>query len=174
LEIILTGDPRLKEICREISTEEIKSEYVQNLITGLIETASQEKDALGLAASQVGEIVRLFVMRTGLSSHVTPLAEKPFEVMINPVITKVYPKKVYYREGCLSEPDISAVIERSQKIKVKYLDEHGNNHRIFLQDYDAIVFQHEYDHLDGKLMTDVAIKVNPKDSAPSADVSAAK
>ncbi|MDE6958461.1 MAG: peptide deformylase, partial [Helicobacter apodemus] len=73
--------------------------------------------------------------------------------VINPEILEKSGEK-FFREGCLSVPDFYADVKRFQKVKVAYQDRFGNPKEIEAQDYLAVVFQHEIDHLNGVLFID--------------------
>lgn len=150
-EIITEGQEILATAAEPVAeiTEDIKQ-----LAADMIETMVHNMPSgLGLAAPQVGESVQVLIMREALNSKRTSVSDKPFMVMINPQIKKIYGEnKIVFREGCLSVPDKICVVKRHQGVKVHYLDLNGNGNTIRLEDTEAVVFQHEYDHLRGKLM----------------------
>jgi peptide deformylase len=98
----------------------------------------------GLAAPQVGLNKRFFILRFGNS----------IQAFINPKITKLGTVTVDSEEGCLSIPDKWFKVRRSRKIEVSYLNEKMLPVRTKFHDFDAIAFQHELDHLSGKLICD--------------------
>lgn len=148
--ILLEGDERLSTPSQPVSSVE----DVRDLIADMKETLlNAMPDALGLAAVQIGVNLNVLIMRENLASSYTAVIEKPLMAMINPEIKKTYPKVGQYREGCLSIPDKTCLVHRAQEIKVKYTDENGNSNTVRLTGIEAVVFQHEYDHLRGKLMT---------------------
>lgn len=109
-----------------------------------------ERDGVGLAAPQVGRSIRMFVFdhqwtREGHSK--SPV------FVINPVIESMAGESVG-EEGCISIPEIYAKVPRASTITYTYQDLDGVLHRETATDYPAIVFQHEFDHLDGILFTD--------------------
>ena len=82
--------------------------------------------------------------------------------MINPVLLEESEETAEYSEGCLSVPDIHADITRAAKIKVKYLNEKGEE---IVEDFDGFkcrMVQHEMDHLDGKMFVDRATPIRKK------------
>ncbi len=101
-------------------------------------------DGVGLAAPQVDKSIRVFVYDDG----------NGLNVVINPEILKRSENKLKMEEGCLSVPGIYADIFRSQSIKVKYFDIEGKKHQKGLIVYEARIFQHEFDHLEGVLFID--------------------
>lgn len=114
------------------------------LIESMIETMYEYK-GIGLAAPQIGVNEQIFVADVGSG----PIA------VINPRIIKKKGSMVM-EEGCLSIPGVVVKIKRSQKIFVSYLDEHNNKVERECDELLARVFQHETDHLHGKLIVDYA------------------
>ena len=116
-----------------------------NFIDDLIDTLSST-DGVGLAAPQIGLPFNVFVIRNG---H--------FKVYINPKIVAKSIAKVSSDEGCLSIPNVTGKVMRHQWVDVEYQDEMYNIIKERLdarKTLDAIIFQHEYDHLQGILFTD--------------------
>ena len=104
-----------------------------------------EWNGIGLATPQVGRNVRLMVMRL----HTGKVVE-----LINPRISWCSPERVKMEEGCLSIPGEWEWIERPAKVRVKFQTAEGEYKYWCLHKMDARVFLHEYDHLEGVLMTD--------------------
>ncbi|MBK2123921.1 peptide deformylase, partial [Fangia hongkongensis] len=71
-----------------------------------------------------------------------------------PIISIVDDQKTGFWEGCLSVPGIRGCVERASAIKVEYLDETANAQSLYLDDFRAVVFQHELDHLFGVVFLD--------------------
>ena len=97
-------------------------------------------NGVGLAANQVGYNGRIFVMK--------PQTGKPFAV-INPTIERVSATTKLDVEGCLSFPNLFLYDQRPDKVDVNYLDIDGKNVKMLLQDFEARIFLHEFDHLEG-------------------------
>ena len=97
-------------------------------------------NGVGLAANQVGYNGRIFVMK--------PQTGKPFAV-INPTIERVSATTKLDVEGCLSFPNLFLYVQRPDKVDVNYLDIDGKNVKMLLQDFEARIFLHEFDHLEG-------------------------
>ncbi len=104
-----------------------------------------EWNGIGLAAPQVGHNVRLMVMRL----HTGKVVE-----LINPRISWTSEDRVKMEEGCLSIPGEWEWIDRPAKVRVKFQTAEGEYKYWCLHKMDARVFLHEYDHLEGVLMTD--------------------
>ena len=99
---------------------------------------------VGLAATQVGVLQRLFVFQAGDAEHVTTI--------VNPVITKRTDETDLADEGCLSLQGVLVPVERSLAVTIEGHDVRGEPLRLELEELDARVVQHELDHLDGVLM----------------------
>jgi peptide deformylase len=103
----------------------------------------------GLAAPQVGQLVRLFVMDTTWKEG-TPSPR----VMVNPKILWQSPQRVTGPEGCLSIPGVLTQIDRAAEIRLRWLDLDGTVREETLTGFAAVCAQHEYDHLDGVVTFD--------------------
>jgi peptide deformylase len=103
---------------------------------------------VGLAAPQIGESVRLFVIDIADEDEPSDL-----HVFINPEIVTREGKQCF-REGCLSFPGVTEEVERAEKVTVRALDRDGTPFELTADGLLAIAIQHEQDHLEGKLMID--------------------
>ncbi|MDR0664762.1 MAG: peptide deformylase [Helicobacteraceae bacterium] len=110
-----------------------------------------EHNGVGLAAIQVGEALRAFVVNVP-NEEGEQLEENRLE-FINPEIVKAE-EEILWREGCLSIPEFTEEISRFTKIQLKYQDRGGKAFMIEAEGLLAIALQHEMDHLDGKLFVD--------------------
>lgn len=110
---------------------------------------------VGLAAPQVDLSIRLIVIDANPFKEAYPEGEGFKKVFINPEIVELG-KEMWtdFEEGCLSLPDIHEQVCRPRTVKVRYLDENFTRHEELFEDIRARVFQHEYDHLEGKVFTD--------------------
>lgn len=146
LPIRILGDEILRRKLQEVKTFDAElRDFVEDLIYTMY-----ERDGVGLAANQVGKDLRIFVMdATWTRDH----KGKNPRVMINPVIEAAEGESVN-EEGCISIPDIYADVIRPSSITYSFYDLEGKKHREQVSGFAAIVFQHEYDHLDGVLFTD--------------------
>ena len=150
LPVITTPDPFLKERSKEITKEQLQSKEIQEFCDTMIETMKVEC-GIGLAAPQIGKHWRIIaVTRDGVP-----------EIFANPEITKRSLRKVKNEEGCLSVPTLTGIVQRPRAITLKALDRNGEDMTIETDTFDAIIFQHEIDHLDGILFTDRAQKIMP-------------
>jgi peptide deformylase len=153
-DIVLMGDPKLRQKSKPISEEDIHTDDIQTLIDDMVETASQTPEngfiTAGLAAPQVGEQKRLFlVIKDGSDKK-----EPQYEVYINPDIDIESGEVVDSEESCLSTPHLCGVVKRYKEIKISYLDREGKRQKKKVSGDQAIFMQHENDHLDGILWVD--------------------
>ena len=142
LKVVVYPNPVLSK--KALPVTEIAEEE-RALIRNMIKTMYAES-GVGIAAPQVGISKRIFIA----SPNAKPGEEKVF---INPVIFKTVGEQVGL-EGCLSLPDVSGEVRRAKKIEFEYLDLDGKKKQGEACDFMARIFQHELDHLDGKLLID--------------------
>jgi peptide deformylase len=131
------GDPVLKQVTKDV--EEFDGRLAK-LVDDMLDTM-YEAPGVGLAANQVGVQRRLFVYDIGDGPG----------VVINPRITERSGEWAF-EEGCLSVPGLSWTIIRPNQVHLVGLDLDGNELSIDAEEYQARVFQHEVDHLDGVLL----------------------
>jgi peptide deformylase len=157
LQITTLPDPVLRRKAHKIT--EIDKD-LQTLIDDMVETM-REAPGVGLAAPQVGKSVRLCVIEYGVEDEEGDEVEdtKKLYAIINPEIVEASEEKVLGTEGCLSIPGLIGEVDRSEKIVVKGLNRFGRPVRIKAHGWLARIFQHEIDHLNGVVFTDLATKV---------------
>lgn len=153
LEIIDIGHPTLREIATEVPVEEIKSAPVQGFIDSLIETKRAANGA-GIAANQVDNTWRIFVVEVGNNPRYPYKPEYPLTVMINPEVTYLTEDRFENFEGCLSIPNLRGVVHRCPIIKVSGYNRDAEPVDFEVKGISAGTFQHEADHLNGVLFTD--------------------
>ena len=152
--IVRMGHPVLRRPAEPIPVESIASNEVRRLIADMIDTL-HDYGGIGLAAPQIGESVRLAIVEIPESgSRYGELEGMPLTAFVNPTIEVLKPETRGFWEGCLSVPGLRGFVERPQHIRVDYVDIAGNDRSIELEGFLATVFQHEFDHLDGKLYID--------------------
>ncbi len=127
----------------------VDDEIIQ-LIQNMFATM-RNANGIGLAANQVGIDKQMFIIDL---REVEDYEKFKPVVMINPEIVLQSEEKIVMEEGCLSLPNLRAEVERSEIIKVKYLDTDENEREIEADDLFARVILHEYDHLIGKMIPD--------------------
>lgn len=147
--IQITNEKELK-ILKAVSTDvDPKDELLPILAERMfLSMRDPANPGIGIAAPQVGINKNVFwVQRFDKEGE-------PFELYLNP---KIIWRSALLRkgmEGCLSIPDIDGEVLRNYTIKLTYLDKEGKFHEEMIEGFSAVVFQHEYDHLNGILFTD--------------------
>jgi peptide deformylase len=148
------GHPVLRQVARALRPEEIGDEAFHRLVADMVDTL-RDYGGIGLAAPQVGESLRLALIEIpGGATRYGELAPMPLTVFVNPVIEVLDPATRGYWEGCLSVPGLRGFVERPQHVRIRYLTDHGESKLLELRGFTATVFQHEFDHLDGRLYVD--------------------
>ena len=146
-------DPLLKQPTRPLARMDGP---VHRLIEAMIQTMRHHPHCVGLAAPQVGSPLRIAVMDS--SRHPKAGESLGLLVLVNPRI-ETAEGVVLRREGCLSIPDLTASVQRAAAIRVQAWDEFGSIRSLSLEGFEAIVAQHEIDHLDGKLFLDRVVNL---------------
>lgn len=162
LPIFVYGSELLRERAAfvDISEKEVK-EDITRLIQNMKETMTKA-DGVGLAAPQVGRLVRVLVVDGSPLDDIFPELTTFQRSMINPVLLEESKKLVEFNEGCLSIPDVHADISRADSIKVSYIDENFIEKLETLTGFACRIVQHEMDHLDGVLFVDRAAPIRKK------------
>lgn len=144
------GDPILTRNADPIL--EITSD-IHKLVEEMIETMDA-CDGIGIAAPQVHHSIRLFVYRTPLLNKEGKLDAGEVNVVINPSISKLSEDTWKTSEACLSIPTIQAEVKRSKEISIEYTSLEGDKISKELSGWEARVFMHEFDHIEGILFID--------------------
>ena len=139
LKLRVAPDPILAEVCSDVTVfdsalESLGKEMLRSL---------KKFNGVGLAASQVGFPVRLFVVGFGGGL-----------IFVNPSLEVLDWSEVSVQEGCLSVPGERRKISRAKRVRVTAQNTSGQSVSLEAEGLDAIILQHEYDHLDGVLLTD--------------------
>lgn len=145
--IVKEPDPVLREIAKPVPAV---TSNIQKLLRDMADTM-YDAGGVGLAAPQIGISKRVIVIDP--HDGETELIE-----MVNPEIVEADGEQLG-PEGCLSIPGLNGDVNRKKRVKVKGLDYDGNEIVIEAEDFLARIFQHEIDHLNGILFTDIASSV---------------
>lgn len=163
--IVQNGESVLRALAKEVPTAEIDSKKIKKVISDMKVALSKEPDGVAIAAPQIGESLRIFVvagrvyaLKNGEEDVEKIMDQRlyPDKTYINPEIIKRSKKEKELLEGCLSVRHIYGKIKRSEKIGIRARDENG---KIFTQTGSGLlaeIFQHETDHLNGILFIDNA------------------
>ena len=143
----------MRRKAKKVALVDLRKSATKEMVKQMFFTMRREL-GVGLAAPQVGRPIQLVVVeikKTKIRPHVRPLGPT---VVVNPKITSVSKKIADDWEGCLSFPGVRGMVPRHESITVEYYDRMGAKKRIVLRGFQARVFQHEIDHLNGILYTD--------------------
>lgn len=164
LKIFQAGEAALRQVARPLSSDEILSEAIQQLIEAMRDTM-RDAPGVGLAAPQVGLAIQLAViedtqeaidrMAPGQAAEQERTAV-PFHVIVNPVLTleNIASEPAEFYEGCLSVAGFRAVVPRARAVRVRCLNERAEPVTIHARGWYARILQHEIDHMQGKLYID--------------------
>ena len=145
LAILMLPDPLLRKVSRPV---ERIDDALRKLADDMLETM-YAAPGVGLAAVQVGRLIRLIVLDTAKEGETgQPL------VLINPEIVSLSEESRQHEEGCLSIPEVRIDITRPASLRLTYLDREGARRELAAEGLPATAIQHEIDHLNGKLIID--------------------
>ncbi|MCA9960034.1 MAG: peptide deformylase [Anaerolineales bacterium] len=153
LDIVTLPDPVLRQKTRPVTRIDAE---LQQLIDDMIETM-RAAPGVGLAAPQIGRPISLTVIETlpDLDEDGAEIeGTRDLYVLINPEIIWTSRDMIDGVEGCLSIPGYLGEVDRYESVRVRALDRHGRKIRLRLRGWDARIFQHEIDHLNGVLYID--------------------
>ena len=148
--ILCYPDPRLKTVCEAI---EATSLLARQVVADLQDTLASVVGS-GVAAPQIGELVRVIVIDSSRVPKYAADSHGPM-AMVNPEIVASSGIK-RFREGCLSLPEFTATVKRAKTVTVRYEDLGGTTRELTTTGFEAVLVQHEIDHLDGILFIDRA------------------
>lgn len=148
--IVVYGHPVLRKIA-----EDVDRDYpgLDQLINDLFETM-YHAEGIGLAASQIGKPVRVFVIDGSPAAEDDPSMADFNKAFINAYITERSSEFLPMTEGCLSIPNLREEVNRESHIRIEYYDRNWEYQEETYDGYKARVILHEYDHLDGVMFTD--------------------
>lgn len=179
-EIVQKENKILRKIAEPVPIEDINSRKIGTVIRRMIKAVNSQEDGVAIAAPQIGENFRIFVVSKKLfeiidekkikkrtkkenadtysNNEIRQDFEKEYKdaVFINPEILKTSKKQMLAEEGCLSIRWLYGKVKRAEKTLVRAYDENG---KLFTMGGSGLLsqaFQHEIDHLDGVLFTDKA------------------
>jgi len=152
-QVATVGDPVLREWAMPVDPATLDDPATQSFIDDLVETMRHYNGA-GLAAPQVRDTRRIVVIEVNSNPRYPYKPDIPLTVLVNPEIVPLSDEKFDNNEGCLSVPDLRGVTRRFVEIGVTALDRHGTRVEKEVRGLSAVTFQHEVDHLDGKLFLD--------------------
>jgi peptide deformylase len=151
--IATIGHPVLRERARDLTRDELASAGCQQLIDDMIDTM-RDANGAGIAANQVHEAVRVCVIEVDKNPRYPYKPDWPLTVLVNPRVESRTEETFLNFEGCLSVPNLRGQVPRFTVVHVRALDRRGQPLDFEVRGLTAGTFQHEIDHLDGKLFVD--------------------
>jgi len=142
---------RLPERVLKLRSEELAGRPAEELIADLVETMRVSPACVGLAAPQIGVNQRVIVV--DVTGHPKTQTCHGLVSLIDPVVVDSSGRSVG-REGCMSVPDLTAKVVRSERVVVRGVDQTGEERVITTDAFEARALLHEIDHLDGLLILD--------------------
>lgn len=166
--IVQSEDKVLRKIAKEIPISNITKPKIQEILENMSEALHSQNDGVAIAAPQIGESIRIFVVSGRIfdedfirgqgSTEGNSYKKNRHEdlVFINPIFKKISKDKKLMSEGCLSVRPIYGKVRRATKATIEAYNEKGKKFTMNGTGLLAHIFQHETDHLDGILFIDKA------------------
>jgi len=160
-DILQREHPILREVAKSVPKEEIGSARIKKIIEEMSITMASQRDGVAIAAPQIGENLRIFIVSGKILKH----ADSSYKgddrdlIFINPEIIKLSKEKKEVEEGCLSVRWLYGKVKRSVRATIRAYNEKGQKIERGASGVLAQIFQHETDHLNGVLFTDKAKEV---------------
>ena len=151
--IATIGHPVLRQVARALTREELASEGTQRFIDDLVETM-RDANGAGIAANQVFEPVQIAVIEVKNNPRYPYKPNYPLTILVNPVVEILTEETFQNYEGCLSVPNLRGEVSRHPWVRVRAWDRTGADVSFEVKGLTAGTFQHELDHLHGKLFVD--------------------
>jgi peptide deformylase len=148
------GTPVLRLVASEIDLEHTDRSGLESLIEDLVDTM-RHQNGVGIAAPQVGVSLSVFAIEVRPDNpRYENAGEIPLRIAINPRLQVLGVRDKPSFEGCLSVPGMRGVTLRHESVILRYVDERLMDQQVRLNGFEAIIAQHETDHLNGKLYVD--------------------
>ena len=153
LKIATIGNPVLREMSRPLTRDELRQADTQAFIDDLIDTMRDAAGA-GLAANQVYRPVQICAIEVHDNPRYPYKPNIPLTVLVNPSLEPVGNEIFANNEGCLSVPDLRGEVVRHVEVRLRAWDRAGKDLDFVVRGLSAGTFQHEVDHLLGKVFLD--------------------
>jgi peptide deformylase len=151
--IATIGHPVLRQVARKVTRDELMAPDTQRFIDDLVETMHDANGA-GIAANQVYESIQICALHVQDNPRYPYKPNIPLTVLVNPALTALTEETFDNYEGCLSVPNLRGVAPRFTIVRVQAWDRSGNDIDVVIKGLTAGTYQHEVDHLAGKLFVD--------------------
>jgi peptide deformylase len=155
LKVAKLGNPVLRQIAKQVDLKELADQQgeLQDFIDDMIDTM-REEDGVGLAAPQVNRSLQIVVLEYENNERYPDESSIPVTVLVNPVLSDYGEEKALGWESCLSLVDFRGLVSRSTSVTLKAYDRDGDRIEKRATGFEAVVLQHEIDHLNGKVFLD--------------------
>ena len=178
--IVQKDDPILRQVAEPVPESMFGTPKLEKILADMKAAIASQDDAVAIAAPQIGVSLRIFVVSGKVFDMLAGRDEDPESagpssddvVFINPEIVKLSKDRKEMEEGCLSVRYLYGKISRAKKAKRRAQDEKGRSFEVGGSGLLAQIFQHETDHLEGRLFIDSATEVEdlPPEKAESKPV----
>lgn len=156
--VYVYGHPVLRKVAGDIDKD---FKNLKGFLEDMYETM-YASDGIGLAAPQIGKSLRLFVIDATSLEDEDPALKDFKKEFINPQIIERTGEITPFNEGCLSLPGIREDVSRESGIRITYYDKDFNFYDEWYEGVPSRIIQHEYDHLDGILFTDLLAPIKKR------------
>jgi peptide deformylase len=147
------GNPVLRENAKKLDTKDLNSEIFRQLLIDL-KDSMDHYGGIGIAAPQIGVSLQVAIIELEGPNRYGENSGLPLTIFINPEFEILTDETQGFWEGCLSVPGLRGFVERPKKVRVRFLNEKGEQKEILAEGFLATVIQHELDHLFGTLYVD--------------------
>lgn len=147
------GNPILRKKTQEISKDYLLSDDFCQLLLDL-KDSMKHYGGIGIAAPQIGVDLQVAIIELMGFNRYGQEVNLPLTTFVNPEIEYLTDETQAFWEGCLSVPGLRGLVERPQKVRVRYLNEKAEPKELIAEGFLATVLQHELDHLQGVLYVD--------------------
>jgi peptide deformylase len=155
LKVAKLGNPVLRQIAKKVDLKELADPQgeLQKFIDDMVDTM-REEGGVGLAAPQVNYSIQIVVLEYENNERYPEESPIPVTALINPVLSEFSEEKALGWESCLSLIDFRGLVPRSTSLLLSAYDREGNKIEKRVSGFEAVVLQHEIDHLNGKVFLD--------------------
>ncbi|HEY5600087.1 MAG TPA: peptide deformylase [Candidatus Manganitrophaceae bacterium] len=153
LKIVKLGNPILRRVAAEVTPAEAQDPAFQQFLEDMTETM-RKLDGVGLAAPQVSVSKQAIVIEANQNPRYPDAPDLPLLIILNPVLTRLADEKIEGWEGCLSVENLRGKVIRSARVGVKGFNRFMEPMELDADGFLAVVFQHEIDHLNGRVFLD--------------------
>jgi peptide deformylase len=147
------GNPVLRQVAKPVDLNDLAGSTMQTFINDMIETMHHE-GGVGLAAPQVNRSIQIVVLEYTENERYPDEVSIPLTVLVNPVLSDYSQETKEGWESCLSLVDFRGLVPRSTTVTLNAYNQQGNKIQKTVSDFEAVVLQHELDHLKGFVFLD--------------------